>query len=54
MPHAGTKGDRKYLRILHLAVSTSEADVAVALPLLQVAGNAITADAVTDMGARRR
>ena len=47
--HAGTKGDLEYLRILHLAASTMEADVAVALSLLQMAGKAITADAVKEM-----
>jgi hypothetical protein len=44
--HAGTKGDVEYLRILHLAASTMEADVAMALSRLQMAGSAITADAV--------
>ena len=47
--HAGTKGDVEYLRILHLAASTMEADVAVALSLLQMAGKTITADAVKQM-----
>jgi Mu transposase-like protein len=47
--HAGTKGDVEYLRILHLAASTMEADVAVALSLLQMAGKTITADAVKEM-----
>jgi hypothetical protein len=47
--HAGTKGDLEYLRILHLAASTMEADVAVALSLLQMAGKTITADAVKEM-----
>ena len=47
--HAGTKGDLEYLRILHLAASTMEADVAVALSLLQMAGKAITSDAVKEM-----
>ena len=46
---AGTKGDLEYLRILHLAASTMEADVAVALSLLQMAGKAITSDAVKEM-----
>jgi hypothetical protein len=54
VPHAGTKGDLTYLCILHLAASTTEADVAVALALVQVAGKVLTADAVKDMGARRR
>jgi len=48
-PHHGTKGDLEYLRILHLAASTMEADVAAALSLLQMAGSAITADAVKAM-----
>ena len=47
--HAGTKGDLEYLRILHLAASTMEADVAVALSLLRMAGKAITVDAVKEM-----
>lgn len=42
----GTKGDLEYLRILHLAASTLEADVAAALTQLQAAGQAITVDAV--------
>jgi hypothetical protein len=45
-PHHGTKGDLEYLRILHLAASTMEADVATALGLLQAAGTPITAAAV--------
>lgn len=43
---AGTRGDLEYLRILHLAASTMEADVAAALSLLLGAGNPITAEAV--------
>jgi hypothetical protein len=42
----GTKGDVTYLRILHLAASTLEADVAAALAQLQAAGTPITVDAV--------
>jgi hypothetical protein len=42
----GTKGDLEYLRILHLAASTMEADVAAALAQLQTAGTPITFDAV--------
>jgi hypothetical protein len=42
----GTKGDLEYLRILHLAASTMEADVAAALAQLQTAGTPITVDAV--------
>jgi hypothetical protein len=45
-PHHGIKGDLEYLRILHLAASTIEADVDAALTLLLAEGNAITADAV--------
>jgi len=44
--HPGTKGDVAYLRILHLAASTLEADVAAALAQLQTAGTPITVDAV--------
>ena len=44
--HPGTKGDVAYLRILHLAASTLEADVATALAQLQTAGTPITVDAV--------
>lgn len=47
----GTKGDLEYLRILHLAASTMEADVAVALSLLTIGGKEITADAVKQMAA---
>jgi hypothetical protein len=43
----GGPGRLEYLRILHLEASTKEADVAVAL--LQMAGTAITADAVKEM-----
>jgi len=42
----GTKGDLEYLRILHLAATTMEADVATALTQLQTTGAAITVDAV--------
>ena len=45
-PHHGLKGDLEYLRILHLAASTIEADVEAALALLLAEGNGITADAV--------
>lgn len=43
---AGTRGDLEYLRILHLAASTMEADVATALVLLLDGGKTITAEAV--------
>ena len=45
-PHRGIKGDVEYLRILHLAASTLEADVEAALAVLLAEGAAITADAV--------
>lgn len=45
-PHHGTKGDLEYLRILHLAASTGEADVEAALSLLLGEGRAVTSDAV--------
>lgn len=45
-PHHGLKGDLEYLRILHLAAGTIEADVEAALVLLLAANKAITADAV--------
>ena len=45
-PHRGLKGDLEYLRILHLAASTLEVDVEVALTLLLAGATAITADAV--------
>ena len=45
-PHHGVKGDVEYLRILHLAASTLEADVEAALELLLHAGKAISADVV--------
>jgi hypothetical protein len=49
MGHPGTKGDLEYLRILHLAASTMEVDVAAALSLLHMAGKTITADAVKQL-----
>ena len=45
-PHHGLKGDLEYLRILHLAASTIEADVEAALALLSADGKTVTADAV--------
>ncbi len=45
-PHRGVKGDLEYLRILHLAASTIDADVDAALELLLDDGRAITVDAV--------
>ena len=43
---AGIAGDVEYLRILHLAASTMEADVAAALALLEAEGTPITIAAV--------
>lgn len=43
---AGTRGDLEYLRILHLAASTMESDVQVALELLLASGQPVTVDAV--------
>jgi len=45
-PHRGMKGDLEYLRILHIAASTFEADVEAALVLLLAGDKAVTADAV--------
>ena len=45
-PHHGLKGDLEYLRILHLAASTLEADVEAALTLLLAEGKVITAATV--------
>ena len=45
-PHHGVKGDIEYLRILHLAASTLEADVEAALERLFAEGRAISADSV--------
>jgi hypothetical protein len=42
---SGTKGDVEYLRILHLAASTIEADVEQALTALLASGAVVTADA---------
>jgi transposase InsO family protein len=48
-PHAGTRGDLEYLRVLHLAASTFESEVETGLSLLLADGTAITADAVKSM-----
>lgn len=45
-PHHGIKGDVEYLRILHLAASTREADVEAALALLLADAAAISAATV--------
>jgi hypothetical protein len=53
----GTRGDMEYLRILHLAATTMEADVEAALQLLFDTGGIINADAVKTLvrlRARRR
>ena len=44
--HPGTKGDLEYLRVLHLAASTIEADVAAALELLLAEGKEVSSAAV--------
>ena len=48
-PHRGLKGDLEFLRVLHLAASTIEADVETALSLLLADGAAITADGVKEL-----
>src|SRR5262245_24702237 len=45
-PHHGVKGDLEYLRILHLAPSTMEADVEAALSLLLADGKPVTSASV--------
>ena len=45
-PHRGTSGDLDYLRILHLAATTLEADVQAALELLIDAQEPISSDRV--------
>ncbi|HZC02276.1 MAG TPA: IS21 family transposase [Gammaproteobacteria bacterium] len=45
----GTKGDAAYLRILHLAASTLESEVQVALDLLLESGTLPTLEAVRDL-----
>jgi hypothetical protein len=47
-PHHGTKGDLEYLRILHLAASTMQADVEAVLVDLLAASEPITSDAVKE------
>jgi hypothetical protein len=44
-----TRADREYVRVLHLAASTNEAEVETALGLLLEAGTAPTFDAVRDL-----
>jgi hypothetical protein len=48
-PHHGMRGDLEYLRILHLAASTFETEVEIALTQLLSAGRAISADALKAM-----
>lgn len=45
-PHRGTSGDLEYLRILHLAATTFEADVEAALELMLEAEESISSDRV--------
>jgi hypothetical protein len=45
-PHHGVKGDLEYLRILHHAATSMEADVEAALALLLTDGKPITSSAV--------
>ena len=44
--HPGAKGDLEYLRVLHLAASTIEADVTAALELLLADGKEVSSAAV--------
>jgi hypothetical protein len=53
-PHHGVKGDLEYLRILHHAASSMEADVEAALSLLLAEGKAVTATAVKALVAASR
>jgi transposase InsO family protein len=48
-PHHGTPGDLEYLRVLHLAASTIEADVEAALELVLAEGTRITCEAIKTM-----
>ena len=48
-PQHGGKGDLEYLRILHLAASSMQTDVEIALAELLAAGAPITSDAVKAM-----
>jgi hypothetical protein len=48
-PHHGVRGDLEYLRIVHHAASTMEADVEAALSLLLAEGKPVTASAVKAM-----
>jgi hypothetical protein len=53
-PQRGTQGDLEYLRILHLAASTLQADVEAALERLFAQGGPITADAVKELVTKER
>lgn len=48
-PHRGTPGDLEYLRILHLAATTMEAEVENALVAILDAGGAVTCDHVKEI-----
>jgi hypothetical protein len=50
-PHHGVKGDLEYLRILHHAATTMEADVEAALSLLLADGKPVTSSAVKALAA---
>jgi hypothetical protein len=50
----GVARDREYLRILHLAASTMEADVEAALSMLLEAGESITFERVKELADQRR
>jgi hypothetical protein len=43
------RADKEYVRVLHLAATTSEAEVETALQLLAESGNLPTFDAVRDL-----
>ena len=45
-PHHGVRGDLEYLRILHHAATSMEADVEAALSLLLAEGKSVTVNAV--------
>jgi transposase InsO family protein len=50
-PHHGVKGDLEYLRILHHAATSMEADVEAALALLLTDGKTVTSSAVKALAA---
>ena len=49
-----TKADGQYLRLLHLAASTSEAEVELAIKLLLEAGRTPTFEAVRELAGSRK